>query len=42
MAIITVEGIGNTTNMHPVQEALSTRHASQCGVNIPKKKKIFF
>eukprot|EP01080_Neovahlkampfia_damariscottae_P005713 gene5713-9533_t len=35
MAIITVEGIGDSNNMHPVQEALSTKHASQCGFCTP-------
>uniref|UniRef100_F1KRL5 xanthine dehydrogenase n=1 Tax=Ascaris suum TaxID=6253 RepID=F1KRL5_ASCSU len=34
-AVTTVEGIGSTTMLHPVQERLSRAHGSQCGFCTP-------
>ncbi|KAI5799964.1 Molybdopterin-binding domain of aldehyde dehydrogenase-domain-containing protein [Geopyxis carbonaria] len=33
--VITVEGIGNTTKPHPVQERIARMHGSQCGFCTP-------
>ncbi len=33
--LITVEHIGNTSNMHPVQQAMVDNHGSQCGFCTP-------
>eukprot|EP00042_Codosiga_hollandica_P043046 m.403672 g.403672 ORF g.403672 m.403672 type:complete len:1401 (-) comp56466_c0_seq14:70-4272(-) len=35
MAITTVEGIGNRTSPHPVQERIAKAHGSQCGFCTP-------
>jgi carbon-monoxide dehydrogenase small subunit len=34
-SVITVEGLGQTDNLHPVQQALIDAHASQCGFCTP-------
>uniref|UniRef100_A0A915BFG9 [2Fe-2S]-binding domain-containing protein n=1 Tax=Parascaris univalens TaxID=6257 RepID=A0A915BFG9_PARUN len=34
-AVTTVEGIGSTAMLHPVQERLSRAHGSQCGFCTP-------
>ncbi|KAJ3256861.1 hypothetical protein HK103_005105 [Boothiomyces macroporosus] len=33
--VVTVEGLGNTKNMHPAQEILANAHGSQCGFCTP-------
>ena len=33
--IVTVEGVGSETDLHPVQEAFRDRHALQCGFCTP-------
>ena len=34
-AVTTVEGIGSTSDMHPVQERMTLMHGSQCGFCTP-------
>jgi xanthine dehydrogenase/oxidase len=33
--VITIEGLGNTSNIHPIQKALACTHSSQCGYCTP-------
>ena len=33
--VITIEGLGNSSNIHPIQKALATTHSSQCGYCTP-------
>ncbi|XP_032764501.1 xanthine dehydrogenase/oxidase-like [Rattus rattus] len=35
VAVTTVEGIGNTQKLHPVQERIARSHGSQCGFCTP-------
>ena len=33
--VITIEGLGNSSNIHPIQKALACTHSSQCGYCTP-------